>query len=161
MTQESLLVNISQAATTFGVDYFTILQKMHTKELSETAIVRHRGETKIQFNELIRVFGEPKSKNNKKNQGIKLIKPKRDPKPVATSSVTVSAATEEHLVDPQEKSEDGQEQSERERAESTECLHETQIHDQMQKERIERYESSIAELRKIIETFKATGSVPS
>jgi|GEM_PF-3901001 len=179
MTQESLLLNVSQAATTFGVDRLIILKKMKTKEISETKIVQHRGETKIHINELIRIFGEPKNKTKKRNQGIKLTKPKRNPKLESTSDAVSSSLIEERahpiVEEPQiplpslsgrdaggedgasihqNQSEYEQGKTDQERTETDESLGETQTYEQKQKECIDRYASGIAELRRIIETFK-------
>jgi hypothetical protein len=71
MAHLGALLTVTEAVEIFGVSRRTIFRKIKDSSISDTQIVRQDGETKIYVNELVRVFGEPKSAKNKQNQGVK------------------------------------------------------------------------------------------
>ena len=154
MIEVNALLNVDQAATAFGVHYTIILRKIMEKEIAAEQIVRHDSETKIHLNELIIVFGTPRIKPSKKNQGIRLDKPRSHTKKKSATDVAYVESMEADIVMLREQLTYERHQAHQEREKLKQYLHEMQEHAHQQQVRIERYEQGIAELWKMIRAIK-------
>ncbi|CAK0771829.1 hypothetical protein CCP3SC15_430019 [Gammaproteobacteria bacterium] len=105
-------------------------------------------------NQFARVYEDPKNKSNKKNQGIRLNKPRHDTKQKSLASAPQVDPLEAHIAILREQLAYERERANREREEMTERLREACEREREQRERADRYALGVAELRRVTADFR-------
>ena len=144
MSLNVALLNVTEAARVFGVHARTILRKISTNEISDTQIVREGRETKIYVTELVRIFGEPKSKDRSQKNDDKRIYDNRRQKEISPENVTYSDPRDAHIVGLL------REQLETERKQNQEARERERV----ERERADRMEREASDLRRTVDNLR-------